>query len=404
MSGQHKRASTKYTGKSKEVKHFLQALEATEATLKVETARDLAKHLGGWQDTANLSVGQCLRVLSHEHFPGYEPICRSVVDNTPIADDELELLDDVEPHPVRQRTAPTHETQHVAAVGGDFTCGTLAAGVGTVRALLASGRPVALKVAGLEGTAQFDKELRAQSSVWSHWVGERPSLDKSESQLANLSPDHPNGRAIWCGVCEMLGMHGDSPDGATVVGSLMAASGRYRTPLHWHVPAVCNLALGGTAVKHYLLIPFEVADELDLVEGNHSSLSREALLARLGPHAANCWSTTIGASADYNCVLWPVRMLHLVITEQPQRLRRSAPAATGLVDADEGPRRALYLGFGSYIFDRANMHDLLQAFADSRERPSWYKQFKDQRALQAFEEWYASRAAVESESSCGRFT
>ena len=154
-----------------------------------------------------------------------------------------------------------------------------------------------LRVNDIEGIGQFDEELRASSTVWRSWTNDRPTIDKSEPQLAQLDAPHTSGAVIWRGVCETLGVCGDSPIGATVIGSLVSASGVFRTPLHWHVPPVCNIALGGCAEKDYLLIPFEVASDCGLTEGDHRLLTWDAILTALGPRAPDCWTATIGAHA-----------------------------------------------------------------------------------------------------------
>jgi hypothetical protein len=223
-------------------------------------------------------------------------------------------------------------------------------------------------------------------------------LDKSEPQLAQLSACHTAGTSIWRGVCKTLGVCGDSPIGATVVGSLVSGSGSYRAMLHWHAPPTCNVALGGCAVKDYLLIPFTVALACGLTEGDHRLLTWDAVLTALGPCAADCWRATIGADAEHNCVLWPSRMLHLVVTRQQRQFdeeRRRVPAPRSLTGADEGPRRALYLGFGSYIFDAGDMAGLLRTLADSCSSASWLQQFRgDVVERDAFEDWYVRRAAM----------
>lgn len=280
---------------------------------------------------------------------------------------------------------------------GMFKWGELAPRARSVRDAIANGTPVVLRVSDIEGIARFDEELRASSTVWRSWVNGRPIIDKSESQLAQLDAHHTAGTAIWHGVCKTLGVCGDSPIGATIIGSLVSASGEFRTPLHWHAPPVCNIALGGCAEKDYLLIPFEVASDCGLAEGDNRLLNWDALLAALGPRAADCWTATIGAHIEHNCVLWPSRMLHLVVTRQPPQFdeerRHRCPAPLSLAGADEGPRRALYFGFGSYIFDPAHLDDLLNALVNSRGSRAWRQQFQgDASSMDDFESWYMRRA------------
>ena len=86
-------------------------------------------------------------------------------------------------------------------------------------------------------------------------------------------------------------------------------------------------------------------------------------------------------------MLWPARMLHLVLTEQPewfsQRRQCNLPRATDIMGSEEGAdtRRALYLGIGSYVFYEAQLAQLLQDLVGSRNSPSWLAHFRGDKAV-----------------------
>ena len=221
--------------------------------------------------------------------------------------------------------------------------------------------------------------------------------------LAQACPiNYPSGARIWKGACVTVGVCGESPlGGATVVGSIVAGAASYRAPLHSHVPAVLKLALCGSARKRLVLIPWKVAEEcgIDEMRPPPSGFNEDCLLGLLGSRANECWIATIGASsACYNCVLWPERMLHLVMTSVPPRplrqqcMRQPSVAMDG---AEENTRRALYLGFGSYIYDPERPQMLMAALEACRAAPFWQGHFRDaahntysDADHHAFEAWY----------------
>lgn len=139
-----------------------------------------------------------------------------------------------------------------------------------------------------------------------------------------------------------------------------------------------------------------LAEFINIVTG----WTKASLLAHLGHHARECWSATIGAHTSllHNCLLWPERMLHLVITSRPPRIRSSISAPGARSDTDAGlaetSKRALYLGFGSYMFDRERPHLVVSALDACRELPFWRSHFVDSHGRydpdshRMFDAWY----------------
>jgi hypothetical protein len=133
--------------------------------------------------------------------------------------------------------------------------------------------------------------------------------------LAHLNVHtHPSGMALWRGVCVTLGLRGESPlGGATVVGSLLGRAvsgdhprrGSFSTPAHWHAPAVCNLALSGTARKRYLLVPWSVARSYGMDEHSAGLLHAEDVLVRIGGRASECCTPQHVRTARMR--MWPVQ-------------------------------------------------------------------------------------------------
>lgn len=310
---------------------------------------------------------------------------------------------------------PPAQFRAVVRAGGQFIWGEASVRSASVRTALARGVPTVLQIDGIPESAvsDFDAELRRVSKygTWRRWCEMEPTLDASESVLAQAAPDtYPSGALIWEGVCKTLGVCGASPlGGATVVGSIVAATGSYVTRLHSHVPAVCKLALAGSAQKEVVLIPWEIAGACGINEMSPplAGWTKASLLARLGNRALECWSATIGAhtSSSHNCLLWPERMLHLVVTSQPPRGRAGssirAHGARGYAGLGETSKRALYLGFGSYIFDPQSTRLLVSTLDVCRELPFWRSHFVDPHGRyepdshSAFDAWY--RARVERE-------
>ena len=290
-----------------------------------------------------------------------------------------------------------------------FRWGEPSTGGALVRSILARDEPVVLRLTGLPSPDAFEAEMRRTNPVWRNWVDGRSWLDTSEPVLANLDREaHPAGVALWHGVCTTLGLRGESPlGGATVVASHLGGvssgshprRGSFSTRCHWHVPSVCNLALLGTARKRYLLVPWRIAVECGMDEDPSRSLVHaEEVLARLGSRAAECWVATIGAGAQHNVILWPMRMLHHVWTfrgEDGTAGRTTDSEGSRQPDwavegAEEGPRRSLYLGIGTYVFDHARMPPLVEALREaSAASPSWRAHFGTERACSEFTEWYA---------------
>ena len=108
------------------------------------------------------------------------------------------------------------------------------------------------------------------------------------------------------------------------------------------------------------------------------------------------WLWTDGAQLPDHEPLHPS-----AVTSQPPRIRSSISAPGARRDTGAGlaetSKRALYLGFGSYIFDRERTHLVLSALDACRDLPFWRSHFVDSHGRydpdshRMFDAWYRDR-------------
>lgn len=191
--------------------------------------------------------------------------------------------------------------------------------------VIVSGRPVTMRIYGVPNGIEMVEEMRHATNdnthrkSWDDWIGREEVTEATGfAQLTQALSNDEKTTTSWQGLVHTL--HGldvnrMDPTGITMVGNCVPRAKviqserrvkpkAFSTHAHWHAPPVINMHLFGTAKKVYKFVKW---DDMSVAQQNAENPGKlqdddAAITASIGLFEAG------------NCIIFPPRMLHDVVT------------------------------------------------------------------------------------------